>query len=189
MTDMHSARSWLATVVAFSGLAHFPARMTRQRRFDRGRRPMGPFQAVSPADSAGRDAAAATSWSTPSPLHQPRRRVPVVPAGVRAGDRNHRMVRPLPGPPKRPARGNRGPRETVTNGLNLDSPLTKSVMPTPPLVREAQAMPRLLIGAPAGSPVAPLFASRPATPFPGTDSRSTGLRHLRIPGRTGAWSR
>ena len=70
-----------------------------------------------------------------------------------------------------------------------DSPLTKSVMPTPPLVREAQAMPRLLIGAPAGSPVAPLFASRPATPFPGTDSRSTGLRHRRIPGRTGAWSR
>ncbi len=69
------------------------------------------------------------------------------------------------------------------------SPLTKSVMPTPPLVREAQAMPRLLIGAPAGSPVAPLFASRPATPFPGTDSRSTGLRHRRIPGRTGAWSR
>ena len=69
------------------------------------------------------------------------------------------------------------------------SPLTKSVMPTPPLVREAQAMPRLLIGAPAGSPVAPLFASRPATPFPGTDSRSAGLRHRRIPGRTGAWSR
>ncbi len=78
-------------------------------------------------------------------------------------------------------------RQVLDQGA--DSPLTKSVMPTPPLVREAQAMPRLLIGAPAGSPVAPLFASRPATPFPGTDSRSTGLRHRRIPGRTGAWSR
>ena len=54
IAGMNSTRSWLATVVASPGLAHFPARRTRQRRFDQGRRPMGPFPAVSPADSAGR---------------------------------------------------------------------------------------------------------------------------------------
>ena len=106
MTDMHSARSWLVTVVASPGLAHFPARMTRQRRFDQGRRPWASSRR-SPRliRLGGGHAAAAASWSTPSPLPQPHRRVPAVPAGVRAGDRNHRMVRPLPGSPKRPAQG------------------------------------------------------------------------------------
>ena len=105
MTDMHSARSWLVTVVASPGLAHFPARMTRQRRCDRDRRPVGPFPAVSPADSAGR--------------------------GIRRG--RYLLVHSLPTSPAspgayRPASG----LETATTGWSACSQVRRSYLPREP---------------------------------------------------------
>ena len=109
MTDMHSARSWLVTVVASPGLAHFPARMTRQRRCDRDRRPVGPFPAVSPADSAGRGIRRGRCLLVHSPpLPQPRR--------GRTGRRPGWRPQPPDGPPaprsaEATCPGNPGPRE------------------------------------------------------------------------------
>ena len=105
IAGMNSTRSWLATVVASPGLAHFPARMTRQRRCDRDRRPVGPFPAVSPADSAGR--------------------------GIRRG--RYLLVHSLPTSPAspgayRPASG----LETATTGWSACSQVRRSYLPREP---------------------------------------------------------
>ena len=151
---------------------------------------MGQFPAVSPADSAGRGTrrgryllvhSLPTSPASPGRTGRPCRRPgwrPQPPDGP-----------PAPRSAEAACPGNRGPRETVTNGLNLDYGLTEIVTPSLALIGEAHLKSGNRITAPTGSPVVPPDAGRCVTLSDDTAFRSIQRRHPCIPGRSAAWSR